>query len=114
MDDEVMRLRASLTEGIPSKLPEHPGLDQAVDHAPNRRQILNSEEKVLALQNALRYIPSEHHEAMAAEFLDELNTYGRIIMRRYRPVEYSMKAYPLSAYPAQCLQAASILSLIHI
>ena len=112
MDDEVMRLRASLTEGIPARLPEHPGLDQAVDHAPNRRQILNSEEKVLALQNALRYIPSEHHEVMAAEFLDELNTYGRIIMRRYRPVEYSMKAYPLSAYPAQCQQAASIMLMI--
>ena len=112
MDDEVMRLQASLKEGIPSRLPQHPGLDQGVDHAPNRRQILDSNEKLLAIQNALRYIPSEHHEAMAVEFLDELNSYGRIIMRRYRPVEYSMKAYPLSAYPTQCQQAASIMLMI--
>lgn len=98
--------------GIPSELPEHPGHDSSVDHAPNRRQILTSDEKVLALQNALRYIPQEHHEALAAEFMDELNTYGRIIMRRYRPVDYVMRAYPIAAYPTQSVQAASIMLMI--
>lgn len=112
MDDEVVRMRTSLLEGIPSTLPEHPGLDSSVDHAPNRRQILTADEKILALQNALRYIPQEHHDAMAEEFLQELNSFGRIIMRRYRPVEYAMKAYPLDAYPAQCQQAASIMLMI--
>ena len=112
MDDEVVRMRTSLLEGIPSTLPEHPGLDSSVDHAPNRRQILTPDEKILALQNALRYIPPEHHDAMAEEFLQELNSFGRIIMRRYRPVEYAMKAYPLDAYPAQCQQAASIMLMI--
>ena len=105
-------MRTSLLEGIPSTLPEHPGLDASVDHAPNRRQILTADEKILALQNALRYIPQEHHDAMAEEFLQELNSFGRIIMRRYRPVEYAMKAYPLDAYPAQCQQAASIMLMI--
>ena len=33
-------------------------------------------------------------------------------MRRYRPVEYAMKAYPLDTYPAQCQQAASIMLMI--
>ena len=70
---------------------------QSVDHAPNRRQILTAEEKLLALENALRYIPPQHHESLADEFMDELNTYGRIIMRRYRPTSHPMKAYPLDA-----------------
>tara|TARA_B100000900_G_scaffold405470_1_gene415120 strand:+ start:301 stop:2334 length:2034 start_codon:yes stop_codon:yes gene_type:complete len=112
MDDEVKRMRDSLLQGIPSELPEHPGHDSSVDHAPNRRQILTGEEKVLALRNALRYIPQKHHEALAPEFLEELETYGRIIMRRYRPVDYAMRAYPITAYPAQSQQAAAIMLMI--
>ncbi len=105
-------MRDSLLQGIPSELPEHPGHDSSVDHAPNRRQILTGEEKVLALRNALRYIPQKHHEALAPEFLEELETYGRIIMRRYRPVDYAMRAYPITAYPAQSQQAAAIMLMI--
>ncbi len=112
MDDEVKRMQDSLLQGIPSELPEHPDHDTSVDHAPNRRQILSGEEKVLALQNALRYIPQKHHEELATEFLEELNTYGRIVMRRYRPVDYAMKAYPITAYPAQSKQAASIMLMV--
>ena len=45
--------------------------------------------------------------------MDELNTYGRIIMRRYRPTSHPMKAYPLDAYPCASRQAASIMLMIH-
>lgn len=112
MDDEVLRMRASIVEGIPAVLPLHPRDDGSVDHAPNRRQILSDKEKLLALENALRYLPPQHHRALASEFLTELNTYGRIIMRRFRPSDHPMKAYPLDAYPAKSKQAASIMLMI--
>ena len=112
MDDEVLRMRASIVEGIPAVLPPHPRDDGGVDHAPNRRQILSDKEKLLALENALRYLPPQHHRALASEFLTELNTYGRIIMRRFRPSGHPMKAYPLDAYPAKSKQAASIMLMI--
>ena len=112
MDDEVLRMRASIVEGIPADLPPHPRDGGDVDHAPNRRQILSNKEKLLALENALRYIPPQHHRSLASEFLTELNTYGRIIMRRFRPSDHPMKAYPLDAYPAKSKQAASIMLMI--
>ena len=105
-------LRKYLAEGIPMSLPPLPDWDESVDHAPPRRQILNGKEKRLALRNALRYFPVEHHAVLAPEFLNELGTFGRIIMWRYRPTEYEMRAHPIEAYPAQTVQAASIMLMI--
>ena len=99
-------------EGIPQNIPPMPSWDDSVDHAPPRRQVLNPKEKQLALQNALRYFPPQHHETLAGEFLDELNTFGRIIMWRYRPTEYEMKAHPIEDYPSNSQQAASIMLMI--
>ena len=99
-------------EGIPRNIPPMPVWDDSVDHAPPRRQVLDSKEKQLALQNALRYFPTEQHETLAGEFLDELNTFGRIIMWRYRPTEYDMKAHPIADYPSNSRQAASIMLMI--
>ena len=106
-------MRASVVQGMPAELPPHPDLDRSVDHAPNRRQILSEAEKRLAIENALRYVETKHHAVLAPEFLDELNTYGRIIMRRFRPVDHTIRAYPLDAYPARSKQAASIMLMIH-
>ena len=112
MEAEWSVLRDSLVQGIPDTLPEHPGFDESVDHAPARRQVLNDDEKILALKNALRYFDSEFHSKLGAEFLEELETFGRITMQRFRPVEYAMKAYPINAYPAKSTQAASIMLMI--
>ena len=112
MEAEWSVLRNSLVQGIPDTLPEHPGFDESVDHAPARRQVLNDDEKILALKNALRYFNSEFHSKLGAEFLEELETFGRITMQRFRPVEYAMKAYPINAYPAKSTQAASIMLMI--
>ena len=112
MGESWSSLRRALTTGIPDELPVHPGLDDSVDHAPARRQVLSSKEKKLALKNALRYFKPELHEVLAAEFLDELNTFGRITMNRYRPTSYEMKAHPIEAYPANSQQAASIMLMI--
>lgn len=113
MEPSWEALRQHLPEGIPQSLPSKQDLDGSVDHAPARRQILTPKEKRLALKNAMRYIPVEHHEIMLKECLDELNSFGRIIMRRYKPSEYEIKAYPIQAYPAQSMHAAAIMLMIH-
>ena len=105
-------IRAHLTEGIPSVIPEHPGIDPDVDHAPARRDVLNDDEKRLALQNALRYFPPDTHEVLAPEFANELNAYGRIYMHRYRPTQDVMRAHPIDTYPANSRHAAAIMMMI--
>ena len=110
--DDSPSLRACILEGIPNDIPSHPGIDSNIDHAPARRQVLTNEEKRLALRNALRYFPNNHHAQLATEFADELETYGRIYMHRFRPTKYEMKAHPIDAYPAQSKQAAAIMLMI--
>ena len=102
----------ALLEGIPEHLPPELPLDESVDHAPARKQILTTIEKKLAIRNALRYFPKSHHHLLAKEFLNELEEYGRIFMHRYRPTEYEMKAYPIDQYPAKTEQAAAIMLMI--
>ena len=104
--------RGHLREGIPDIMPEHPGIDHDVDHAPKRRDLLNHSEKQLALRNALRYFPEHQHATLAPEFASELREYGRIYMHRLRPVAEEMKAYPIESYPANCTQAAAIMMMI--
>ena len=97
--------------GIPSELPEPPLYDSNVNHAPVRKDILSPDEKRLALRNALRYFEPRHHDILAGEFAEELQTYGRIYMYRFRPT-YTMYARPLKEYPAHCQQAAAIMLMI--
>ncbi len=113
MATDIDAMRAHIGQGIPTVLPTHPGISDEVDHAPARRQILSDKEKKLALRNALRYFPEKLHVELAKEFVDELETYGRIWMMRYRPTEYPIYAYPLDAYPTTSQQAASIMLMIH-
>ena len=112
MSDSILLMQKYIAEGIPKELPPHPGMDNNVDHAPNRRQVLSKQEKKLALKNALRYFDVRNHKELALEFADELETYGRIWMMRYRPTEYEMKAYPIDAYPTKSKQAAAIMLMI--
>jgi urocanate hydratase len=97
--------------GIPEEIPSPPELEQGINHAPKRKQILTEEERILALKNALRYFPKEQHEELAPEFLEELNTYGRIYMLRYRP-KYKMYARSIDDYPGNCDQAKAIMLMI--
>lgn len=97
--------------GIPQELPSMLEYDDSINHAPVRKDILNADEKKLALRNALRYFPAALHPQLAPEFLAELNTYGRIYMHRFRPA-YEMFARPIDWYPAKCQQAAAIMLMI--
>lgn len=97
--------------GIPQTLPELQPYDTTINHAPKRKDILNKEEKRLALRNALRYFPKEMHAALAPEFAEELRKYGRIYMYRFRP-SYDMHARPIDEYPHRSEQAAAIMMMI--
>ena len=100
-----------ITQGLPEQLPARPSVPGDVNRAPKRKDILTAKEKKLALENALRYFPVEWHEVLATEFLEELKTFGRIYMYRFKP-SYEMKARPISDYPAQTPQAAAIMLMI--
>ena len=102
---------ADIRSGIPNTLPDPQPYDHTVNHAPKRKDILTPEEKKLALRNALRYFPKKFHATLAPEFLDELKTYGRIYMYRFRPT-YDMHARPIDEYPHKCKQAAAIMMMI--
>ena len=97
--------------GIPDFLPEPMPYDPIINHAPKRKEILNHEERKLALRNALRYFPKALHAQLAPEFIAELDTYGRIYMYRYRPT-YDMYARPIDEYPHRSEQAAAIMLMI--
>lgn len=108
---DVKEFRRVISEGIPATLPEPKSYDFNINHAPARKDILTREEKILALQNALRYFSKEFHPVLAPEFADELRRYGRIYMYRFRP-DYKIFARPISDYPHKSLQAAAIMHMI--
>jgi urocanate hydratase len=81
-EDEMTQeaLTIELTE-----LPEPMPFAAGIRRAPDRGYSLNRHDTKVALANALRYIPVEHHRVVAPEFLEELRTMGRIYGYRYRP-----------------------------
>lgn len=103
--------RTAILEGIPEGLPEPKPYDESINHAPKRKDILSDKEKALALKNALRYFPARHHAVLAKEFAEELRTYGRVYMYRFRP-DYPMYARHIDEYPARSRQAAAIMAMI--
>ena len=106
-----MNFKQQILQGIPNELPPKRAYAKDVNHAPKRKDILSKEEKKLALRNALRYFPKKWHAELAPEFAQELETYGRIYMYRFKP-DYEMYARPIDAYPHQSLQAAAIMLMI--
>ena len=106
-----MIFKEAILAGIPNDLPPKRALDLKANHAPKRKDLLSSEEKKLAVRNALRYFPEAWHQELAAEFYEELQQFGRIYMYRFKP-EYAMYARPIDEYPAQCSQAAGLMLMI--
>lgn len=106
-----MTFKDQILEGIPDQLPQPKPFDASINHAPKRKAILSKAEEKLALKNALRYFDKKHHKTLLSEFKNELDTYGRIYMYRFRP-DYKMYARPIHEYPAQSQQAAAIMLMI--
>ena len=106
-----MTFKEQIQQGIPTILPHSKPSEVNINHAPKRKEILSTEEKKLALRNALRYFEPQHHAELIKEFTEELETYGRIYMYRFRP-DYKMYARPITEYPGKCEQAKAIMLMI--
>src|ERR1700740_2636012 len=103
--------KKTVLAGIPNELPALKEFDKTLNHAPKRKDILNEAEKKLAIRNALRYFDKKHHAVLSKEFAEELKTYGRVYMFRFRP-DYKIYARPIAEYPHQSLQAAAIMHML--
>jgi len=111
MLDTQVAFKDEILEGIPQELPTPKPYDHSINHAPKRKAILSAEEQKLALINALRYFDAKHHATLLPEFKNELETYGRIYMYRFRP-DYKMYARAIDEYPAKSKHAAAIMLMI--
>src|SRR6056297_3014260 len=106
-----MDISNSMTIKLDSELPKHPGFDPKYRRAPKREVTLTDREIKLALKNALRYVPEEHHEKLAPEFLDELMNMGRIYGYRYRP-EGRIKGENIDEYEGKCVEGKAMQVMI--
>ena len=106
-----MTFSEEIIQGIPANLPAVKPYDPEINHAPRRKEILSTDEKKLALRNALRYFDPKDHATLLPEFSNELDTYGRIYMYRLRPL-HKLYARPISEYPGVCEQAKAIMLMI--
>ncbi len=84
-------------------LPPPAEFDSTKRRAPRREAKLSQKDKELAIANALRYIPKEHHEVMAKEFATELKETGRIYGYRYRP-QGRLYGKPIDEYKGNCTE----------
>ncbi|RLD47291.1 MAG: urocanate hydratase [Bacteroidetes bacterium] len=105
------QFQEDIRQGIPDVLPPKVEIDTTVSHAPIRKDILNADEKKLALRNALRYFDTKHHAELAPEFAEELARYGRIYMYRLRP-KYEITARSINDFPHKSKQAAAIMLMV--
>ncbi len=85
MSVSELNMKEALTIQLPPELPPQKEFLPGIRRAPSRGFNLTKEETVIALKNALRYVPNELHEQLAPEFLEELKTMGRIYGYRFRP-----------------------------
>ena len=108
----MSEFKNSISEGIPELLPDFKKRSENISHAPDRKDSLTRDEKALALKNALRYFPKNHHSILGPEFKEELEMYGRIYMYRFQP-DYEIYARPIDHYPGKSVQAKSIMLMIH-
>jgi len=92
-------------------LPEYPVFQEGIRRAPNRGFRLTSAQTKTALANALRYVPTELHETLAPEFMEELVTYGRIYAYRYRP-EGRIWGRPIDEYEGRCVEGKAFQVMI--
>ena len=106
-----MNFKDQILEGIPAELPAAKTYDESVNHAPRRKEVLDTDEKKLALENALRYFDKKHHKTLLPEFKEELEKYGRIYMYRFKP-DYDFYARPIDEYPGKSVQAKGIMLMI--
>ncbi len=101
----------AMTIMLDDQLPAYPAFDPAYRRAPRREAHLSQADKELAIRNALRYIPPQHHAQMAVEFAQELEETGRIYGYRFRP-EGKLWGKPIEEYKGNCIEAKAFQVMI--
>lgn len=101
----------SMEYRIDATLPQKKPFKDNIRRAPARGFRLTRKQTAIALKNALRYIPFQHHEELIPEFLQELKEFGRIYAYRYKP-SGALKARNISAYKGRCLEGKAIQLMI--
>ena len=94
-----------------TELPDPKPFEPGIRRAPSRGYDLNRHDTIIALKNALRYVPEQYHETVAPEFLDELRTRGRIYGYRYRPAG-RIWGRPVGQYTGKILEARAMQVMI--
>jgi urocanate hydratase len=92
-------------------LPERKQFLEGIRRAPVREFSLSEEDTVLALKNALRYVPPEWHKELIPEFLEELLSRGRVYGYRFRPPG-RIKAKPIHEYKGNCIEGKAFQLMI--
>ena len=92
-------------------LPSVPPFVEGIRRASKRKFTLDRAETVLAVKNALRYVPEQWHAKLAPEFLDELLTMGRVYAYRFRPAG-QIKGNPIDTYPGRCIEGKAFQVMI--
>ncbi len=92
-------------------LPEKPEFVKGIRRAPARHFALTQKETELALKNALRYIPEKWHQTLAPEFMEELQSRGRIYGYRFRPPG-PVTGRPIDQYKGNCIEGRAFQVMI--
>lgn len=96
---------------LSNTLPAYPAFVEGIRRAPDRGYTLTPAQTVMALKNALRYIPTELHEQLIPEFMEELRTRGRIYGYHFRPTG-DLKAKPIDEYRGKCIEGKAFQVMI--
>ncbi|PKK40641.1 Urocanate hydratase [Clostridiaceae bacterium JG1575] len=104
-------IRSAMTIRLDQELPDAPVFREGIRRAPKRYVHLSDADKMLAVKNALRYIPQEHHSQMAKEFYQELDEKGKIYGYRYMPKE-PLYGKPIDDYESKCIEGKAFQVMI--
>lgn len=107
-----MNYKDHIQFSLPNTLPNKKKFINGIRRAPDRGFNLTKKQTKIALKNALRYIPSNLHEEIAPEFLEELKTRGRIYGYRYRP-EGGIIGKPIDEYKGNTIEAKAFQVMIN-
>ncbi len=104
-------IKAAMNIKLSDQFYDYPSFEPGIRRAPARDFTLSRSQAVIALKNALRYVPGELHEKIAPEFINELIKRGRIYGYRYRPPG-NLKAKPFDQYKGNCLEGKAFQVMI--
>lgn len=107
----ISKAMAISLDKVVQELPPVPSFAEGIRRAPKRQAALSREDTILALKNALRYVPEKWHEELASEFLNELLTTGRIYAYRFRP-HGQISGNPIDSYTGQCIEGKAFQVMI--